>query len=206
MTTIQSNRPSGAAAGGGEGIEEPFTDSPTLKPTSNGGWIAVSKIDLRTIASIPGPRKHSALAVWIALLGFSNFKRSVRFSLDHATLGKHADLGRRTVGFCLADLRKVKLLTYTAPRLENGRQSISTFTIRPTVKPFNLSPCAEDAHGKPCADDDTLQLRSNKPRESLEDSPNGKEKVAGTSYIGGLEPADAGPAPEKKPERKVGFM
>ena len=156
----------------------------TTEAKKGNGWFPVSKADLRTVAGIPGSRKHSALAVWIELLKFANYKHSTRFTLNQGTLARYAVLGRRTVGWCLADLREVGLLAFSAPRLKNGRQSATTITIRPSVLPYGAKPCAENTHGSsprkhwaetgsphntpenidsaPCADDARLHLRSNK--------------------------------------------
>lgn len=156
----------------------------TTEAKKGNGWFPVSKADLRTVAGIPGSRKHSALAVWIELLKFANYKHSTRFTLNQGTLARYAVLGRRTVGYCLADLRDAGLLTFSAPRLNNGRQSATTIKIRPSVPPYGAKPSAENAHGSnprkhwaetgsphntpenidsaPCADDARLHLRSNK--------------------------------------------
>ena len=156
----------------------------TTEAKNGNGWFPVSKADLRTVAGIPGSRKHSALAVWIELLKFANYKHSTRFTLNQGTLARYAVLGRRTVGYCLADLRDAGLLTFSAPRLNNGRQSATTIKIRPSVPPYGAKPSAENAHGSnprkhwaetgsphntpenidsaPCADDARLHLRSNK--------------------------------------------
>ena len=156
----------------------------TTEAKNGNGWFPVAKADLRTVAGIPGSRKHSALAVWIELLKFANYKHSTRFTLNQGTLARYAVLGRRTVGYCLADLREAGLLTFSAPRLNNGRQSATTIKIRPSVPPYGAKPSAENAHGSnprkhwaetgsphntpenidsaPCADDARLHLRSNK--------------------------------------------
>ena len=197
-----------------------MTESKDIK--NGGGWFPVSKADLRTVAGIPGSRKHSALAVWIELLKFANYKHSTRFTLNQGTLARYAVLGRRTVGYCLADLRDAGLLTFSAPRLNNGRQSATTIKIRPSVPPYGAKPSAENAHGSnprkhwaetgsphetpenidsaPCADDARLHLRS--------------DKQQGATLPSCKKDADPAPAPDgagrpasgKKPKRRDSWM
>jgi hypothetical protein len=197
-----------------------MTESKDIK--NGGGWFPVSKADLRTVAGIPGSRKHSALAVWIELLKFANYKHSTRFTLNQGTLARYAVLGRRTVGYCLADLRDAGLLTFSAPRLKNGRQSATTIKIRPSVPPYGAKPSAENAHGSnprkhwaetgsphntpenidsaPCADDARLHLRS--------------DKQQGATLPSCKKDADPAPAPDgagrpasgKKPKRRDSWM
>ena len=194
----------------------------TTEAKNGNGWFPVSKADLRTVAGIPGSRKHSALAVWLELLAFSNYKHSTRFTLNQGTLARYAVLGRRTVGYCLADLRDAGLLTFSAPRLKNGRQSATTIKIRPSVPPYGAKPSAENAHGSnprkhwaetgsphntpenidsaPCADDARLHLRSNKQQ--------------GATLPSCKKDADSAPAPDgagrppsgKKPKRRTSWM
>lgn len=154
------------------------------KNSKNGnGWFPVSKADLRTIAGIPGSRKHSALAVWVELLKFANYKHSTRFTLNQGTLARYAALSTRTVGWCLADLREAGLLTFSAPRLKNGRQSATAIKIRPSALPYGAKPSENISHGSnpckhwaetgslhetpenidsaPCENDDSPHFRSN---------------------------------------------
>lgn len=198
------------------------TPTPSPENDSGGGWFPVAKADLRTVAGIPGSRKHSALAVWVELLKFANWKKSLRFNLDQATIARYAVLGRRTVGYCLADLRDAGLLAFSAPRLKNGRQSATTIKIRPSVLPYGAKPSAENAHGSnprkhwaetgsphntpenidsaPCADDARLHLRSNKQQ--------------GATLPSCKKDADPAPAPDgagrpasgKKPKRRDSWM
>lgn len=193
----------------------------TTEAKKGNGWFPVSKADLRTVAGIPGSRKHSALAVWIELLKFANYKHSTRFTLNQGTLARYAVLGRRTVGYCLADLRDAGLLTFSAPRLNNGRQSATTIKIRPSVPPYGEKPSAENAHGSnprkhwaetgsphntpenidsaPCADDARLHLRSNKQQGAT--LPSCK-KDADSAHA----PDGAGRPPSGKKVRRTSWM
>lgn len=197
----------------------------TTEAKNGNGWFPVSKADLRTVAGIPGSRKHSALAVWIELLKFANYKHSTRFTLNQGTLARYAVLGRRTVGYCLADLRDAGLLTFSAPRLKNGRQSATTIKIRPSVPPYGAKPSAENAHGSnprkhwaetgpphntpenidsaPCAKKDAHRLHSIKQGDNQRLSPIDKNDAPDPAPA----PDGAGrPASKKKTQRRDSWL
>jgi len=190
---------------------------PAPKPTKTGnGWFPISKTDLRTIYNrIPGHRAISALAVWVQLLQLANMSRSVKVAVFQQALAKYAHLSLRMVAYCIVDLRDAGLLDYTAPRLTNGRQGQTVFTIKPSIAPFGGKPDANSAHGfsggaieknpvnidsAPCAKKDAHRLHSIKQQGAK--LPSCK-KDADSAHA----PDGAGrPASGKKPKRRDSWM
>lgn len=193
---------------------------PAPKPTKTGnGWFPISKTDLRTIYNrIPGHRAISALAVWVQLLQLANMSRSVKVAVFQQALAKYAHLSLRMVAYCIVDLRDAGLLDYTAPRLTNGRQGQTVFTIKPSIAPFGGKPDANSAHGfsggaieknpvnidsAPCAKKDAHRLHSIKQGDNQRLSPIDKNDAPDPAHA----PDGAGrPASGKKPKRRTSWM
>ncbi|HRT05827.1 MAG TPA: hypothetical protein P5204_09015 [Kiritimatiellia bacterium] len=181
-----------------------------------GGWFPVARADQRKILAMPSPHRHSALIVWIELIQYANYRRSTRFPLAQLTIQDRTKLGRRTVGYCISALQKIKLLSCTSPRGKDGKHQSSKFVLKPSASPFGGSPCADNAHGSPCALKCSTQMRTLKDtRESPTDSlsrvkkKNGSQKRAASGHSsGGGGTAAAGPAPAltKTPERAASFI
>lgn len=153
---------------------EPASSSKS-SPKTGGGWFSVARSDQRKILTIPTTRAALCFVVWAELLQYSNFKKSLSFSLSQVTISMRTGIGRRTVFRCLQDLVDAKLLAYSAPRTKGGGNESSRFTLKPSESPFRAPPHAHPATTPPCSPEVRLQMSTLK-HLGVEDSSQMNKK------------------------------
>lgn len=108
--------------------------SPTDRPTSP--WVALAKADRRRILDGEHERAGSLLLVWTELLSLANEQATCSPAATRGAVAHRVGLSRRMVDYCLADLKRLGLLTYDAPydRAE-GRAGPTVYRLSPAVDP-----------------------------------------------------------------------
>jgi hypothetical protein len=143
-------------------------------------WIALAKSDVHRIRETIPERAGSLLLVWTELLCIANETGTVSPSATRGTVAKAAGLSRRMVDYCLADLKRLEMLTYDAPydRTE-GRAG-------PTV--YHLTPAADPVRNplrsaQPVASCSIAQSIRNKGKQEDDPSrtPDGEELPPGVT-------------------------
>ncbi|MDF3128720.1 hypothetical protein P0Y35_05885 [Kiritimatiellaeota bacterium B1221] len=137
-----------------------------LKPTSdfsqaesvqqksgNGGWVAMSKRDMKIIRT-EYPRHWTTLwGVWTVLLSEANRVHSHKFTMAQTHIADRTATSDRTTVRCIGELKKLGLLkTYSKRNKKTGHQEPTTFTVFPSVSVSQMKHRpAEMTDGKPSA-------------------------------------------------------